>query len=64
MAVLLVRIETLQNRLRKPQAVAETEALIGTAPKVSIRVSEAFDLYCDKITVGDLKGKSPAQRKN
>ena len=29
---LLVRIETLQNSLRKPQAVAETEALIGTAP--------------------------------
>ena len=64
MAELLVRIETLQNCLRKPQAVAETEALIGTAPKASIKISKAFDLYCDKITVGDLKGKSPAQRKN
>ena len=63
-AELLVRIETLQNCLRKPQAVAETEALIGTAPKVSIKISEAFELYCDKITVGDLKGKSSAQRKN
>jgi len=61
---LLVRIEALQSSLRKPQEIAETDALIGTAPKTSIKISEAFELYCDKITVGDLKGKSPAQRKN
>jgi len=64
MGDVLARLNVLEGSLGKPQEVAETDALIGTAPKASIKISAAFELYCDKITVGDLKGKSPAQRKN
>ena len=58
------RIRALEGSLSTRQAVPETDALLGTAPKASIPISEAFELYCDKISIGDQKGKSPDQRRN
>ena len=61
---LLARIEMLECSVGKPHAKAEADALIGTAPKASLTITEAFNLYCEKITVGDHKGKSPTQRES
>ena len=61
---LLARIILLERSLGKAHQSSEADALLGIAPKPSVRLSEAFDLYCNKITVGDHKGKSPAQREN
>ena len=41
----------------------EAEALLGGAQEPKVTVSEAFDLYCDEIAVGDLINKSPKQKK-
>jgi len=64
MTEVIDRIRALESSLNTRQAVPETDALLGTAPKASIPISEAFDLYCDKISIGDQKGKSPDQRRN
>lgn len=42
----------------------EVEALLGgTIPK-SLKISDAFDLYCKEIAIGDLHGKSAKQKKD
>ena len=64
MTEVIDRIRALEGSLSTRQAVPETDALLGTAPKASIPISEAFELYCDKISIGDQKGKSPDQRRN
>lgn len=64
MSEVIDRLRALESSLGTRQAVPETDALLGTAPKASIPISEAFDLYCDKISIGDQKGKSPDQRRN
>jgi len=40
----------------------EAEALLGGADKKYITVSQAFDLYCNKLSIGKLHGKSEAQK--
>ena len=42
----------------------EAVALLGTAKPSSVKISAAFDIYCDQISVVDLIGKSPIQKKN
>lgn len=64
MTEVIDRLRTLEGSLGTRQEAVETDALLGTAPKASITISEAFDLYCDNITIGDLKGKSPDQRRS
>ncbi len=64
MSEVIDRLRALESSLGTRQAVPETDALLGTAPKASIPISEAFELYCDKISIGDQKGKSPDQRRN
>ena len=39
----------------------EAEGLLGGAPRPSPRLSEAFDIYCEKIAVTELLAKSPNQ---
>ena len=64
MSEVIDRLRVLESSLGTRQAVPETDALLGTAPKASMPISEAFELYCDKISIGDRKGKSPDQRRN
>lgn len=64
MTEVIDRLQTLEGSLGTRQESVETDALLGTAPKASIPISEAFTLYCEKITVGDHKGKSPDQRRS
>lgn len=42
----------------------EAVALLGTAKPSSVKISAAFDIYCDQISVADLIGKSPIQKKS
>jgi len=64
MSEVIDRLRALESSLGTRQAVPETDALLGTAPKASIPISEAFELYCDKMSIADQKGKSPDQRQN
>ncbi|MHA7856642.1 MAG: DUF6538 domain-containing protein [Henriciella sp.] len=41
----------------------EAEGLLGGAPRPSPRLSEAFDIYCEKIAVTELLAKSPNQKR-
>jgi len=40
----------------------EAEAVLGIAPKPSIPITQAFEIYCNQIAVSDLLGKSVTQR--
>ena len=62
MTEVIDRLRVLEGSLGTRQETVETDALLGTAPKASITISDAFELYCEKITMADLKGKSPDQR--
>lgn len=44
-----------------PSVVAS--AVLGGEPVPQIKVSEAFDIYCQEIVADEIAGKSPAQRK-
>ncbi len=41
----------------------EAEALLGGIKPPPVTVSEAFEIYCTKIAIGDLINKSPAQQR-
>lgn len=41
----------------------EAEALLGTAPTPPVTLTEAFDIYCDQIAVGEVLAKSPNQKR-
>lgn len=41
----------------------EAEALLGAIKMPDVTVSEAFDIYCKEIAIGDLINKSPKQKK-
>ena len=41
----------------------EAEGLLGGAPRPSPRLTEAFDIYCEKIAVTELLAKSPNQKR-
>ncbi|MGJ8558621.1 MAG: DUF6538 domain-containing protein [Litorimonas sp.] len=61
---IITRINALESSFGTPNECPEAEALLGAVDETYVTISQAFDLYCEKITAGDLKGKSPAQRKN
>lgn len=42
----------------------DADALLGGVEPVSVMVSEAFEIYCDKIAASDLIGKSEAQKRD
>jgi integrase len=39
----------------------DAEALLGVIPKPHILLSQAFEVYCDEIAIGDVLGKSKTQ---
>lgn len=55
----LKRIDT-----QSPLADADGEAMFGLVQPVSVTITEAFAIYCEKICAADLKGKSEAQLRN
>lgn len=65
-AALLARFAAVDKRdrgVKTAQESAEAEALLGGAAVPSVTVSEAFDIYCDEIAIGDLLNKSPNQKR-
>lgn len=42
----------------------EVEALLGGTDSKAIKISNAFDLYCKEIAIGDLHGKSAKQKRD
>ena len=66
LAALLARLAAVDRKdkgVKTPEELAEAEALLGGAPTPSVLLSEAFDLYCDEIAVGELLAKSPNQKR-
>lgn len=61
-SVLLSRIDALSNN-NIPKQV-EAEAVLGIAPKPKVSINQAFELYCDKICMSELLGKSDFQKKS
>lgn len=41
----------------------KVDSLLGTIERPSAPISKAFDLYCEEIAVGQLLGKSEAQKR-
>lgn len=58
-------VEIKQVNTGQPNLVIQTEAaaLLGGVARSKIRVSEAFDIYCEDIAIGDLSSKSPNQKR-
>jgi len=53
-----------QDRGEKtPVEEAEAEALLGGVDAPEMRMSEAFEIYCDEIAVGELINKSENQKR-
>ena len=59
---LFKRLDALPENKVAPKH--DAEALLGVIPKPHILISQAFELYCNEIAVGDLLGKSPTQAKD
>lgn len=59
---ILTRLKLLDTSQKVTQP--DAEGLLGTATPAAHHVSEAFDLYCSKIAVSDLVGKSEAQKRS
>ncbi len=59
-------LSRLTDALRVParDQKEEVEALLGGTTPQKLKVSDAFDLYCKEIAVGDLHGKSSKQKKD
>ena len=65
-AALVARFDAVDRKdkgAKTPEESAEAEALLGGAPAPSVTISEAFDIYCDEIAIGDLLNKSPNQKR-
>lgn len=68
----LERLEVLEGRspqgARKARAElalqSDAEALLGTAPKTSVNVSKALEIFLDEIAPDELTGKSETQKEN
>ncbi|PHQ60953.1 MAG: integrase [Robiginitomaculum sp.] len=55
----------LKDALKQPvQQKQEVEALLGGPKTAVLKISIAFDLYCKELALGELHGKSPAQKKS
>jgi len=42
----------------------EADAVLGLVKRPSVKISQAMDLYCGEIAVGDLLGKSEEQKRS
>ena len=56
---ILTRLKEVEKRPTTRES--EAEALLGAVEPVSVSISAAFELYCDKIAISDIRGKSEAQ---
>jgi integrase len=66
LAALLARLAAVDRKdkgAKSQEEAAEAEALLGGAPVPSVLLSEAFEIYCDEIAIGDLLNKSPNQKR-
>ena len=58
-------VARLADALKKAEPVTqqqEVEALLGGPKPVAPLISKAFEIYCRDLAIGDLKGKSAAQK--
>ncbi len=68
---LLLSIEEMISRIsavgridtgdKRPAVKAEAEALLGGVKRPGVRLSEAFETYCEHIAIGEILNKSPNQ---
>lgn len=62
-------LDEILDRLKKIDttstvATAQADAVLGLVEPTTVKISEAFDIYCTKICAVDLKGKSDNQIKS
>jgi len=62
-------LDEILDRLKKLDvkshtATSDADAVLGLVKPTSVSITEAFKIYCDKICVADLKGKSATQLRN
>lgn len=65
-AQLVARIAAVDRQdtgAKSDRESAEAEALLGGVPAPSVTISEAFEIYCDEIAVGELIKKSENQKR-
>jgi len=60
---ILKRLEILESTSGNVVDKNTADALLGTVKPPSMPISKAFELYCDKLAIGDLVGKSDGQKK-
>ena len=61
---ILNRLSILENNDGTLPDKEKADSLLGTTKRPEVSISEAFELYFDKIAVGQLLGKSDSQKKN
>lgn len=62
---ILLRLEALERVSRgRPPTTENAGALLGSINRPSVTLSQAFEMYCNQIAVGELLGKSDAQKKS
>ncbi len=67
LAALIARLTAVDRKdkgAKSAEEAAEAEALLGGAPVPAVLFSEAFEIYCDEIAVGELLKKSENQKKS
>ena len=62
-------LDEILERLKKldvksPMATSDADAMLGLVKPSAIPITQAFKIYCEKICVADLKGKSKTQLQN
>ena len=58
----LAAVDRKDKGVKTPEEFTEAEALLGGVPAPAVLLSEAFELYCNEIAVGELSSKSPTQK--
>lgn len=58
----LQAVAEMERATANPAQEAEAAALLGALDVPKTTVWQAFDIYCDKIAIGDLVNKSPKQK--
>jgi len=61
---ILLRLEALERVSRgKLPSQENSNALLGSVKRPTVTLSQALEIYCNQIAVGDLLGKSDSQKK-
>ena len=61
---ILHRLSAIENKDEFFTEETKTKSLLGAIKRPEVPISQAFQLYCEKIAIGEKLGKSASQEKN